>query len=157
MENKATFSEDDQSYAKTELGSTTSDDETKVLGVNWDPESDQFYFDFSKIYEYGKELPITKRSVLKFSAKLFDPIGILSPFVIRLKILFQQLCLEKVDWDEELQGEMRSKFLRTYLNCRHLTKFVSLGVISTVAHKLLVHSCMLSQMPVKWRILTWPI
>ena len=51
MENKATFSEDDQSYAKTELGSTTSDDETKVLGVNWDPESDQFYFDFSKIYE----------------------------------------------------------------------------------------------------------
>ena len=52
-ENKATFSEDDQSYARTELGSTTSDDETKVSGVNWDPESDQFYFDFSKIHEYG--------------------------------------------------------------------------------------------------------
>ena len=82
LENKATFSEDDQSYAKTESGSTTSDDETKVLGVNWDPESDQFYFDFSKIHEYGKELPITKRSVLKISAKLFDPIGIFSPFVI---------------------------------------------------------------------------
>ena len=42
LENKATFSEDYQSYAKTELGSTTSDDETKVLGVNWDLESDQF-------------------------------------------------------------------------------------------------------------------
>ena len=39
----------------------------------------------------------------------------MSPFVIRLKILFQQLCLEKVDWDEELQGEMRSKFL-SYLS-----------------------------------------
>ena len=102
-ENKATFSEDDQSYAKTKLGSTTSDDETKVLGVNWDPESDQFYFDFSKTHDYGKKLQITKRFVLRLLAKLFDPMGILSPFVIRLKILFQQLCLEKVEWDEELQ------------------------------------------------------
>ena len=55
------------------------------------------------------------RSVLKFSAKLFDPIDILSPFVIGLKILFQQFCLEKVYWDEELEGEMRSKFL-SYLS-----------------------------------------
>ena len=70
LENKGTFCEDDQAYAKTELGSTTSDDETKVLGVNWDPESDQSYFDFSKIHEYGKELPITERSVLKFPARL---------------------------------------------------------------------------------------
>ena len=116
--------------------------ETKVLGVNWDPECDQFYFKFSKTHEYGKELPVTKRSVLKLSAKLFDPIGILSPFVIRLKILFQQLCLEHVDWDEELQGEMRSKFLsylselptlnqicipRCYFNC-------SSQIVSTQLH-----------------------
>ena len=53
--------------------------------------------------------------MLKFSAKLFDPIDILSPFVIGLKILFQQFCLEKVYWDEELEGEMRSKFL-SYLS-----------------------------------------
>ena len=98
-ENKSTFSEDDQSYAKTELGS--SDD------VNRDPENDQFYFDFPKIHEYGKELPTTKRSVLKLSAKLFDD----SPFVVQLKILFQQLCLEKVDWDKELQEKILSKFL----------------------------------------------
>ena len=115
LENNATFSEDDQSYAKTESGSTTSADETKVLGVNWDPNSDKFYFNFAKVHEYGKELPITKGSVLKLLAKLFDPIGVLSPFIIRLKILFQQICIAKFDWDEELQGEMHSKFL-SYLS-----------------------------------------
>ena len=48
---------------------------------------------------------------MKLSAKLFDTIGVLSPFIIRLKILFQQICIAKFDWDEELQGEMRLKFL----------------------------------------------
>ena len=81
------------------------------MGLNWDPESDPFYFDFSKIHEYGKELRTTKRPMLKLSAKLFDE----RPSVIRLKILFQQLCLEKADWDKELQEGMRSKFL-SYLS-----------------------------------------
>ena len=35
-----------------------------------------------------------------------DPLGFLSPFVIRLKILFQVLCSEKLDWDQPLRGEM---------------------------------------------------
>ena len=52
---------------------------------------------------------------MKLSAKLLDPIGVLSPFIIRLKILFQQICIAKFDWDKELQGEMRSKFL-SYLS-----------------------------------------
>ena len=53
---------------------------------------------------------MTKRSLLKFTAKIFDPLGALSPFVIKLKALFQQMCVEKVDWDEELQGEFRLKY-----------------------------------------------
>jgi hypothetical protein len=39
---------------------------------------------------------------LKASAKIFDPIGILSPFTVNLKILFQLLCCDRVDWDEKL-------------------------------------------------------
>ena len=43
---------------------------------------------------------MTKRSVLKLSAKIFDPSGFLSVFTINLKILFLVLCTNKVDWDE---------------------------------------------------------
>ena len=44
----------------------------------------------------------TKRSLLQSTAKLFDPLGLLSPFTITMKC--QCLCVEKVDWDVELQG-----------------------------------------------------
>ena len=57
--------------------------------------TDELLFDFSKLYKYGRVLPETKRSVLKLTAKIFDPIGFLTPFTFEMKIMFQELCLEK--------------------------------------------------------------
>ena len=59
---------------------------------------------------YVQTLPINKRSLLKFTAKIFDPIGALTPFVIKLKSLFQQMCVEGLEWDDELQEEFRLKY-----------------------------------------------
>ena len=102
--------EDDESYAKSSISlssSTSSDENTvKVLGVNWDTANDEMFFNFTELYNYGKSLQVNKRSVLKLTAKIFDPLGFLSPFVIRSKILFQVLCSEKLDWDQTLRGEM---------------------------------------------------
>ena len=47
---------------------------------------------------------------MKITAKLFDPLGLLSPFVIRLKVLFRCFCTGKVNWDESLQGEVLTKW-----------------------------------------------
>jgi hypothetical protein len=44
--------------------------------------------------------------VLKVTAKIFDPIGILTPFTIGMKILFQELCVQKHEWDGELQSNL---------------------------------------------------
>jgi len=41
--------------------------------------------------------------VLKFTAKIHDPLGLLSPFV---KVLFQVLCTNQLKWDQPLQGEV---------------------------------------------------
>ena len=46
------------------------------------------------------------RSILTIAAKIFDPLGLLGPFVIRLKIMFITLCMEKVDWDKVLEKEL---------------------------------------------------
>ena len=43
--------------------------------------------------------------MLKFSAKLFDPLGLISPFTIKQKMLFQCLCCNKVGWDDRLEGK----------------------------------------------------
>ena len=63
--------------------------------------------DFKELMEYANTLKVTKRSLLKLSVKVFDPLGLLSPFTITMKCEFQSLCLEKLDWDVELQGSFQ--------------------------------------------------
>ena len=83
----------------------------KVLGSIWNIATDEFTFDFSDLAEQAKLLPSTKRSLLKISAKIIDPLGLLSPFTIQWKILFQVLCNERTNWDEQLSnGHLRCYF-----------------------------------------------
>ena len=44
------------------------------------------------------------------TASLFDPLGILSPLTITLKMLFQVLCTSKADWDVSLHTEMQVRW-----------------------------------------------
>ena len=87
----------------------------KILGIYWDVIQDEFHYDLSELIEYAEDLPATKRSVLKLSAKIFNPIGLLTPFTINMKVLFQGLCVEKVNWDENLEGEALAKW-KTFIN-----------------------------------------
>lgn len=63
----------------------------KVLGLVWRPETDDFIFDLKHLMDLFKERENTKRSVLRSSAKIFDPMGFLTPFTIRVKCLFQEM------------------------------------------------------------------
>ena len=99
---------EDESYAKSSLGVVTTKGSHKVLGMSWDIEHDMFQFDFSQVVERAASLPITKRSVLSIVASLYDPLGILSPVVVAAKILFQEMCVSGLDWDQEV-GEDESK------------------------------------------------
>ena len=53
---------------------------------------------------------MTKQSVLKLSARIFDPLGLVSPLVIRLKLLFRSLCTDNVDWDDPIEGDALTKW-----------------------------------------------
>ena len=64
--------------------------EVKILGLKWDTMRDELRFEFVSV----NSLPPTKKSVLKLSAKLFDPLGLLSLFDVNMKIWFQKLCVE---------------------------------------------------------------
>ena len=102
--------EDDQTYTQYAIGTPQCKGSSKVLGVSWDSYSDQLTFDVTGIVEFAKTIPATKRSLLKLAAKIFDPLGCLTVFTINLKILFQQLCVDKIGWDEELQGNYRNSY-----------------------------------------------
>lgn len=83
-----------------------------ILRIYRDVIRDKFQYE---LIEYTQSLLITKRSVLKLFAKIFDPIGLLTPFTINMRILFQILCIEKVTWDESLEGEVLVK-LKSFIN-----------------------------------------
>jgi len=51
----------------------------------------------------------TKRQVLSGIAKIFDPLGWLTPVIIRPKMLMQDLWKAKLDWDSNLLPELFSK------------------------------------------------
>jgi hypothetical protein len=92
--------EDDQSYSESvtckSIGVTNGS--VKVLDTIWNKSSDELEFKFTDLGEEEKALPATKRSLLKVIGKIFDPLGFLSPFIIRWKVLFQILCIENVNW-----------------------------------------------------------
>ena len=46
----------------------------KVLGVNWNNDSDELCFQFEDIIAYGRNLQVTKRSLLRVWSNLFDPL-----------------------------------------------------------------------------------
>ena len=72
---------------------------TKTLGVLWAATDDKFSFRHSLQLD-GFEF--TKRNVLRRTASVYDPLGFLSPYVIRSKLLIQKAWLEARDWDELL-------------------------------------------------------
>lgn len=76
------------------------DDDAYVptLGLSWQPVSDHFHFTF----DTPASSVLTKRSVMSTIAKLFDPLGLVSPIIITGKLIIQELWLLKLDWDDLL-------------------------------------------------------
>ena len=68
----------------------------KVLGVHWNAKEDVFGYSHSPV-----ELQVvTKRTLLSLAARLFDPLQLLAPFVVRAKMMLQQAWIDGLDWDE---------------------------------------------------------
>ena len=63
----------------------------KVLGINWDTKADKFIFDFHKIATNALNLPPTKHNILKICNTFFDLLGVLSPIVLQVKLIFKEL------------------------------------------------------------------
>ena len=82
----------------------------KVLGTSWNPIEDKLVFTFKSLTSYLAEEIVTKRVVLSSIAKIFDPLGILSPMFVAFKILFQDICKRDVDWDAPLDGDVLERW-----------------------------------------------
>lgn len=95
--------------------------ENKVLGVNWNKHDDIITFDLQSYSQLFCENP-TKRNVIQATASLFDPLGLINPLIVKLKILFQDICLAKLEWDEHLTGKLLEEWLKVLDELRNTPK-----------------------------------
>lgn len=95
--------------------------DAKVLGLWWNPKTDTLHYRVQKPIIPER---LTKRVMLSNIARLYDPIGIIAPLVIKAKILMQSLWSLKLGWDDVVPAEIRTAW-ETYvheLDCLNLLK-----------------------------------
>ncbi|XP_073955623.1 uncharacterized protein [Choristoneura fumiferana] len=68
----------------------------KILGLSWLPQPDCFTFKVSV-----DDRRCTKRTILSEIARIFDPLGLLSPLTFFAKYLMQLLWVSGVAWDDD--------------------------------------------------------
>ena len=79
------------------------------MGILWDNENDEFIYNFKEALEIVSNFNITKRNISRTLSAFYDPLGFIQPIVMRMKILFQKLCIEKLEWDAELSNSKATK------------------------------------------------
>ena len=95
------FNEAGMEMHKVRMTGMPSDD-NNILGMKWQTEADTL-----SVVIPAAASPKTKRQLLSVISKPFDPLGILSPWVVKGKILFQQTWLDAncPSWDSTLPPE----------------------------------------------------
>ena len=100
-ENCRTLTLDSVTFTKVsdgpDLQEINSFNQVKILGNQWDFKEDLLTFDFQTLVEFARELFPT---IIHIYSKVFDPVGVISPIFVVLKLMFQRICLERYSWDE---------------------------------------------------------
>lgn len=90
----------------TDLNETT----LKVLGIQWDIHEDSLSVETACLNELLKRRRNTKRFILQTAGKIYDPLGLITPFTARLKFLLQKIWLMKLPWDAELPFDLNEEW-----------------------------------------------
>ena len=109
------LTEDDETFNRVMVGGLEERDsntEQKVLGTNWNYVEDEFLFKFQTHVESARGLKPTKRNVLRVIAGLYDPMGLVSPIIVKMKILLQDICKANYHWDADLNSELKTRWQR---------------------------------------------
>ena len=77
----------------------------RALGVQWAIESDTLGFQIIL-----KDKSLTRHGILSTICSVYEPLGIAAPFLLNRKKILQDLCRMKIDWDEEIDLEFRTRW-----------------------------------------------
>ena len=77
----------------------------RTLGVEWCIESDSFQFTVTL-----KDKPPTRRGILLTICSIYDPLGLVAPFLLTDKRILQQLCRDNKGWDDPIPDDIYTEW-----------------------------------------------
>ena len=81
-----------------------------VLGLKWDHVKDTLVV--SRGLDCPLDKAITRQTVLSFVSSVFDPVWLVAPYTVRIRLLLKNIWkIRGQSWDDELLEDMRDKFL----------------------------------------------
>ena len=72
----------------------------RALGIHWNTDTDQFGIQIK-----SKQREFTRRGLLSIVSSVYDPLGLVCPFVLCAKAIFQDECKSGKEWDDPLSPE----------------------------------------------------
>lgn len=79
----------------------------KILGLAWKPDLDTFHFSVVATFNTSS---LSKRTISSEIARLYDPLGLVAPILVKAKIILQELWLAKIGWNEPLPPELQQRW-----------------------------------------------
>ena len=79
----------------------------KILGVGWDSKSDKMYI---KIGDKHLRQVKTKTDMLSWISSVYDPLGIVCPFVLRGRAFFQRVNESGIGWKDNVPQDILNEF-----------------------------------------------
>ena len=77
----------------------------RALGIHWNTDTDQFGVQIK-----SKQREFTRRGLLSIVSSVYDPLGLMCPFVLRAKMIFQDECKSGKEWDDPLSPENKVRW-----------------------------------------------
>ena len=98
--------EGEPTYAKQQLG-VPQGEFSSVLGLPWNKEHDLL-----SITVPSEKAMLTKRGILAKLAKIYDPLGLVSPETLSGKLIYRAACDTKRAWDAELPRDLAKAWIK---------------------------------------------
>ncbi|XP_071034235.1 uncharacterized protein [Parasteatoda tepidariorum] len=105
----------------TDLTEENSQPSSNVLGMSWDKKYDTLPVSTGCIKELNIE-KVTKRTILSAVHRLFDPLGMICLVTMIPKLLLQSIWKLKLNWDDDVDENIRREFLKWIEGVLHIEK-----------------------------------
>ena len=82
--------------------------EERALGVLWNTDNDTLCFNINIM-----EKSLTRRGLLAMLSSIYDPLGLVSPFLLKGRKILQELCKDSFQWDHPIPENIKQKWLNS--------------------------------------------